>query len=104
MEEYQLKINSITQTVNYFDGQYCTNNMGKWEELKSQIFISDSLTDEVKFQTIIHELCHVFFRNSGLRDGDDEERIVQGMSVQMYDFIINNREFIVDLINNSAKK
>ena len=104
MEEYQLNINNIKQNVHYFDGQYCSSNMGKWEELQSKIFISDSLTDEVKFQTILHEVCHVFFKNSGLRDGDDEERIVQGLSVQLYDFIINNREFIVDLINNASKK
>lgn len=103
MENYQLKVSNINQSVHYVDGQYCTNNMGRWEELQSKIFINDAMTDEVKFQTILHEICHVFFRFSSLKDGDDEERIVNGISVQLYDFIINNREFIVDLINNSAK-
>ena len=104
VENYELNICGVSQYVKYVDGKYCDLNMGKWNEIDSEIFINDILTNQSKFQTILHEVCHVFFRYASLKDGDDEERIVQGMSVQLYNFIINNRDFIVDLINSSAKK
>lgn len=103
MEKYNFNVSGINQTVEYVNGPYAGNNMGMWIEKESKIFISDELKDEVKFQTILHELCHVFFKYASLKDGDDEERIVSGMSVQFYDFLVKNKEFVVDLINNSAK-
>ena len=103
MENYVLNVSGTKNKVEFVPDGYALGNMGVWNQNEATIFINDGLNDLLKYQTILHEMLHVFFNAAGLRDGDDEERIVNGLSVQLYDFLVSNNGFLVDLINNFAK-
>lgn len=86
MIEIRGKINicGIRWCIDFVDGDYCENNMGKTNFAQSKIFINKDLPKDVQENVLLHEIMHICYRNGYLCKEDDEERIVEVLTNLLY--------------------
>ncbi len=93
-------VNGINYKIQEEKSSFSPSSMGRTDIKQAKIFIDDSLNLDVKNNTILHELFHIFYNASGLSEKSSEEEIVEAMSNQMFAAIMANKDFFIKLIIN----
>jgi Zn-dependent peptidase ImmA (M78 family) len=95
----KIKIGDIGFEVKEVDGSYCCNNMGKTNTKCGLIHINESLNDDIKANTLFHEILHVIACNYAIfKDEDEEERAIECFANGIMAFIKDNTKFFIDNI------
>lgn len=73
-----------------FDSQIAPDCMGREVYEKSTIYIRKDMPDDVKRETLLHEILHILYANAYLKPGDEEERIVGTLSNGLFQVLEDN--------------
>lgn len=92
-----ININGIKYKVEEIETE--VNNMGRTQQKPALISICETMNRDVKYNTLFHEIFHIFYRNCGLTKNTDEEHVVEAMSNQMFAFIKSNKPMILEMLN-----
>lgn len=82
---------SDTDRVNFLKDGHDPNNMTKWGECtyeEASIKLWSGLSEQKKEQTLIHEMLHAVFHESGFEDHDEDE--VNRLSITLYQVLKSN--------------
>lgn len=89
----KIKVGGINYSVKEKDLSDFNNNdsfrMGQCFETKAEIEISERLPTERKNQTLVHELVHAIFFESGI-ELENEEEIVNRIGLILYQVLKDN--------------
>lgn len=87
----KVKITGIEFEVKPLDKRADKNLMGLMQYDHNIIFIREDLPTDRAYETLMHEVFHVIYKDAALgTDGDEEERIVSAMSAGFYNFLKEN--------------
>lgn len=95
-----ININGIAYTIQEEKSSFSPTSMGRVDKKEAKIFIDESMNLDVKNNTILHELFHIFYDVSGLSEKSSEEEIVEAMSNQLFAAMMHNKDFFIKLIIN----
>lgn len=87
-----IKISGIDYSVDGFDTDVDRNLMGRLSYDTAQIYIRNDLPIDKKMETLLHEVLHAVYMNSGLQPGDEEEKVVTALSSGLYQFLKDNKD------------
>lgn len=87
-----IKISGINYSVDGFDTDVDRNLMGRLSYDTAQIYIRNDLPIDKKMETLLHEVMHAVYMNSGLQPGDEEEKVVTALSSGVYQFLKDNKD------------
>lgn len=87
-----IKISGIDYSVDGFDTDVDRNLMGRLSYDTAQIYIRNDLPIDKKMETLLHEVMHAVYMNSGLQPGDEEEKVVTALSSGVYQFLKDNKD------------
>jgi hypothetical protein len=73
--------------------------IGQLDPERQEIKILDSLSGELAAQTLLHEIIHGILKQLKRFDEDNDERLVQGLALGMYDCLKDDPSIIFNLIN-----
>lgn len=85
-----IRIAGKTYTVKEFEPDVAPECMGKEVYCKNVIYICKDMPDEVKRETLLHEILHILYANAYLKPGDEEERIVGTLSTGLFQVLEDN--------------
>lgn len=94
----KLLINGVEYTIILQDTNFNPTAMGRCDEKHAKILIDKDMAIDVKNNTILHELFHVFYGACGLNEHSTEENIIEALSNQMFSAMMNNKDFFIKLI------
>ena len=87
-----INIAGINYTVESFETDVDRNLMGRLAYDTAQIYIRKDLPVDKKYETLLHEVMHAVYMNTGLQQGDEEEKIVTALSSGIYQFLKENKD------------
>lgn len=87
-----IKVSGIDYSINGFDTDVDRNLMGRLAYDTAQIYIRNDLPIDKKYETLLHEVIHIVYMNSGLQPSDDEEKVVTALSSGIYQFLKDNKD------------
>lgn len=87
-----IKVSGIDYSINGFDTDVDRNLMGRLAYDTAQIYIRNDLPVDKKYETLLHEVIHIVYMNSGLQPSDDEEKVVTALSSGVYQFLKDNKD------------
>lgn len=87
-----IKVSGIDYSINGFDTDVDRNLMGRLAYDTAQIYIRNDLPVDKKYETLLHEVIHIVYMNSGLQPSDDEEKVVTALSSGIYQFLKDNKD------------
>ena len=87
-----VKVSGIDYSINGFDTDVDRNLMGRLAYDTAQIYIRNDLPVDKKYETLLHEVIHIVYMNSGLQPNDDEEKVVTALSSGVYQFLKDNKD------------
>lgn len=87
-----INIAGINYTVESFETDVDRNLMGRLAYDTAQIYIRKDLPVDKKYETLLHEVMHAVYMNTGLQQGDEEEKIVTALSSGIYQFLKDNKD------------
>lgn len=85
-----LRIAGKIYEVKEFDPQIAPDCMGREVYEKSTIYIRNDMPDDVKRETLLHEIIHILYANAYLKPGDEEERVVGTLSNGLFQVLEDN--------------
>lgn len=92
----RVKISGINFDVKPFDKAMDKTLMGLVQYDHNVIFIREDLPVDRKYETLLHEVFHVIYKDAALGlDPDEEERVVTAMSAGCYNFLKENKDVFV---------
>ena len=74
---------------------------GQWAEIdyiNQTIAIDKNISPERATVAIIHEMLHGFFEVSGFEKENENEHLIQNLSIGMYQMLINNKRLLTRLL------
>lgn len=95
-----LNINGIDYEICLENADFSPGAMGRTNMKTGKILLDTSMKTDIKNNTLIHEMFHIFYNSCGLSERSTEEEIVEAMSNQMYAAMQNNKDFFIKLIIN----
>lgn len=96
----KLLINGIEYTIQEEKSSFSPSSMGRTDIKQAKIFIDESMNLDVKNNTILHELFHIFYSASGLSEKSSEEEIVEALSNQLFSAMQNNKDLFIKMTIN----
>ena len=87
-----INIAGIMYTVDPFETDVDRNLMGRLAYDTAQIYVRKDLPLDKKMETLLHEVIHAVYMNSGLHPGDEEEKVVTALSSGIYQFLKENKD------------
>lgn len=66
--------------------------VGEYMAHADKIVVAEGLSPGEELHTLLHECFHAIWDSRGLRDGDDEERIVESFSAGVLELMARNPE------------
>lgn len=88
---------ALRESVNKDDDAWGTTRFGD-----QKITIAESLTEEHRWQTLLHELMHVAIRGSGYSQKewtqDEEERFVRSVSMNLFAILRENKLLTMETV------
>lgn len=87
-----VRISGIEYTIGGFDTDVDRNLMGRLSYDVAQIYIRNDLPIDKKYETLLHEVMHAIYMNTGLQPGDEEEKVVTALSSGIYQFLKDNKD------------
>ena len=94
----QININGINYSVIQESNKFDPSAMGRCNEKQAEIYIAKDMKPDVKSNTLLHELFHVFFRASALGEKSTEEEIVEALSNQLFSCMMHNKDFFIKMV------
>ena len=95
-----ININGIDYKICFENANFSPEVMGRTDIKQAKIFIDASMNLDVKNNTILHELFHIFYNSCGLNEKSTEEEIIEAMSNQMFSAMQNNKDLFIKMIIN----
>jgi len=77
--------------------------IGQLDPEKQEIKILDSLSEELAAQTLLHEVIHGILKQLKFFDEDNDEKLVQGLALGMYDCLKDEPSVIFNLTHKRRK-
>lgn len=89
-----VKLGYRTITVRRVPFTEMDGKAGMYLHHAEEIRVSAGLEPREEALTILHELTHAAWSARGVREGDDEERIVDGVSDALFEAFMRNEELL----------
>ena len=92
------KIKILTQTYNIVESPVITHGealYGMIDYFKNEIHICSDVSKERKKVTLIHETLHSIFEQLGFKEENDNEHLIESLSVSLYQVLEENRELFL---------
>ena len=95
-----IKINGIDYEICFENDDFSPGAMGRTDIKTGKILIDASMKTDIKNNTLLHEIFHIFYNSCGLSEKSTEEEIVEAMSNQMFSAMQNNKDLFIKMIIN----
>jgi len=103
--EKKIKINEIEFNISFVNNEYCQNNMAKTVSMSGNIFVNTNLKEDIRANTLLHEIMHVIYHNYSIGTPEEEEKIVESFSNGLFAFLRQNQNFVIEeLLGNKKDK
>jgi len=79
------------------------SSLGLFEHIKQRISLDDGLKGEQKYVTLLHESLHAIFSLLGQYRVGEDESVVQGLALALYNFIRDNKGVVAEIQAVSLK-
>lgn len=77
--------------------------IGQLDPERQEIKILDSLSEELAAQTLLHEVIHGILKQLKFFEEDNDEKLVQGLAIGMYDCLKDDPSIIFNLTNKGRR-
>ena len=95
-----ININGIDYEICFENADFSPGAMGRTDIKTGKILIDASMKTDIKNNTLLHEIFHIFYNSCGLSEKSTEEEIVEAMSNQMFSAMQNNKDLFIKMIIN----
>lgn len=96
---YPIVLNNQEYIVTEADPSgFSPGSMGAANIVESKILINDTMTEQQKMATLVHEVTHVIANQNALSCSDSEQEVAV-LANGIYDFIVNNPDVILNILS-----
>ena len=96
---YSVLVNNQEYIVTEADPSgFSPGSMGAANIIESKILINDTMTEQQKMATLVHEVTHIIACHNAL-SCEDSEQEVSVLANGVYDFIVNNPEVVLNMLS-----
>ena len=93
-----ININGIQYEICFENADFSPGAMGRTNMKTGKILLDTSMKTDIKNNTLLHELFHIFYNSCALGENATEEEIVEALSNQMFAAMQNNKDFFIKLL------
>ena len=96
---YPIRLNNQEYIVTEADPSgFSPGSMGAANIIESKILINDTMTEQQKMATLVHEAIHIIANQNAL-SCEESEQEVSVLANGIYDMIVNNPEVILNMLS-----
>ena len=96
---YPIVLNNQEYIVTEADPSgFSPGSMGAANIVESKILINDTMTEQQKMSTLVHECIHVIANQNALSCEESEQEVAV-LANGVYDFIVNNPEVVLNMLS-----
>ena len=97
--QYPVYLNNQEYIVTESDPSgFSSGHMGAANIVESKILINETMTEQQKMATLVHEVTHIIACQNALSCSESEQEVAV-LANGIYDFIINNPEVVLNMLS-----